>query len=331
MLHIILAILKIIGILLLILIGLLLFAAAGILLAPVCYKGTVNKDADVIQAQGKATWLFHLFSATLLYHQEKGVSYTIRICGIELSRLLRFFSKFKRKKNKDKDMKESSVPELKAAQIDNELEEISENKEDITEDNFDDTDFDTEEEDDVSIEGISVREALEDMTQKKPNFISLLFQRIKGIFYKIIGGILFLLHLPGKIWNLFRNITLTLKELYGKIKEFKKFLLTEEFKGAKSSILREVKVLINHVRPQRIEGELAFGFENPALTGELLAVLSICYPIYKDKIQIIPYFDRTILEGRLMISGRIYGVRLTITALRLFFDPNIKYMIKRFT
>lgn len=140
-----------------------------------------------------------------------------------------------------------------------------------------------------------------------------------------------LLELPGKIKKAIQNIALILKGICDKINSLHTFLQSEEFKGAVAVVLSEGKGAIGHIRPRTIKGSVRFGFEDPSLTGQLLGVISLCYPWYHKTLQIYPYFDRKILEGDCILKGRICVGKLALIALRLYRNQNIKTVIKQVT
>ena len=73
-----------------------------------------------------------------------------------------------------------------------------------------------------------------------------------------------------------------------------------------------------------------FGNEDPAVTGMVLAVLGMTIPFHKNKIEAAPLFDdENVLEGEILLKGRIYGIVVLKTAAELYFNKNIKYVIHR--
>ncbi len=62
--------------------------------------------------------------------------------------------------------------------------------------------------------------------------------------------------------------------------------------------------ILKHSFPQ-ISGRLAFGFTDPSLTGELLALASMLYPLWAGSLVLQPDFSEFLLNGELHISGRI--------------------------
>ena len=69
---------------------------------------------------------------------------------------------------------------------------------------------------------------------------------------------------------------------------------------------------------------------DPALTGTALAVLGMTIPFHKNCVQINPCFDgQNYLYGNIRAKGRVYGVAFVRAAVMIYFNKNIKYVIKR--
>lgn len=80
MLHILLLILKIIGIIIVAILGILVLLIGVVLFVPVRYETKINCDdtIDGIDARAKVTWLMHLVKVTI-YYQNRELSWRIRI------------------------------------------------------------------------------------------------------------------------------------------------------------------------------------------------------------------------------------------------------------
>lgn len=68
MLHIIIFILKIIGILLLVILGLILLLVSSVLFVPITYKVRAERKDGVIQVRAVAGWMFRLLSVHYRLH-----------------------------------------------------------------------------------------------------------------------------------------------------------------------------------------------------------------------------------------------------------------------
>ena len=131
------------------------------------------------------------------------------------------------------------------------------------------------------------------------------------------------MQLPGKI-------CFTIRKNYGKLKEWKTLLQSEDVKWLKKMGISKTKAVIAHIKPRMVRGDIKFGFEDPANTGEVLGVLGIIYPILPRKLTIIPNFTEAILEGWLEARGRIYGVFFLIQTLQILFDGKTIPIIKKY-
>ncbi|MFR3661436.1 MAG: hypothetical protein ACLTVN_08560, partial [Blautia hansenii] len=86
-LHILLGILKAVGILLLILLGLLLLLIFSLLFCPVGYGIQGEKDEAGCRGTAKISWLFHLVSVKGTYSGSTGeMQCTVRLFGIPLEK-----------------------------------------------------------------------------------------------------------------------------------------------------------------------------------------------------------------------------------------------------
>ena len=138
-----------------------------------------------------------------------------------------------------------------------------------------------------------------------------------------------LLSWPDRILKSLRNFRLTVKKICDKIKQTKNMLDSESFREAKTFLVGECKKIFLHIRPGKIKGEIRFGCEDPALTGQILAVAGICYPLYGKSFSLYPYFDRKILEGKVEFRGRIRGALFAGVAWRTFRNSHIKTLWKK--
>lgn len=129
MLHIILGILKVIGIILAAVILLLLGTAFAVLFVPVRYKGSITKTPDQVAARIRVTWLFRLISVLFAYdHGQKKKVLEIRIFGVSLESIQKFIKKLaereegrRRKKEQRAKQKELRMKEKEQCVQENEL------------------------------------------------------------------------------------------------------------------------------------------------------------------------------------------------------------------
>lgn len=138
--------------------------------------------------------------------------------------------------------------------------------------------------------------------------------------------------IPGK----FKNLKCTIIRFCGKIKrmvreyrKMKAFVLDERMKAAIALIWKQAGILLRQALPRRVRGELHFGTEDPALTGEILGGISIFYPLFMDNVKVTPDFENSVLEGELFLKGRLRPVTVLRIGWRLYRDKNVRWMYRR--
>ena len=57
--------------------------------------------------------------------------------------------------------------------------------------------------------------------------------------------------------------------------------------------------------PKKAAIKAKFGFEDPSVTGYILALISIIYPFLEGQTEIIPDFEHKVFEMDLHIEGKI--------------------------
>ena len=84
------------------------------------------------------------------------------------------------------------------------------------------------------------------------------------------------------------------------------------------------------MKPRVIKGSVHYGFHDPAITGEVLAGISMFYPVVAPHFEIVPDFLEACFEGEVTIKGHIRLIHVALAAVTLFLDRTIKKTIKRF-
>lgn len=101
----------------------------------------------------------------------------------------------------------------------------------------------------------------------------------------------------------------------------------EEYQKAFRLLLSRMKYLLHHLRFRRFEGRLAFGFDDPAMMGRMLAVLSLFYPLYGECFTITPVFDHTVFEGEIALKGHVRLIHILIAAIQLMMNKKIRGLV----
>ena len=112
-----------------------------------------------------------------------------------------------------------------------------------------------------------------------------------------------------------------------KASSFRETVEDEENQKAVRLLLSRVKYLLHHLRFRRFEGRLAFGFEDPAMVGRMLAVLSLFYPLYGERFTITPVFDHTLFEGEIALKGHVRLIHILIAGIQLMMNKKIRGLV----
>ena len=328
MLHIIIFILKIIGILLLVILGLILLLVCSVLFVPITYKVRAERKDGVIQVRAVAGWMFRLLSVHYRLHtsQEPMQLLQGRILGIPVWKPLEPKKEKPKKAEKKSKEKQSKPKQMEAKQLEQKAEVKSSDKakERLKKDLTPGTAVATVPQPEPEV---SRQEQPKDkQAQPKPlrqSILKKLLYAIQRIYGKItaIGRGLFslvvkLLHMPEKA-----------SETIGTLTDF--WNLEENVK-ARESIWRELKFLWKHSRPRKADLTLHFGFEDPSWTGQCMGVLSILNVWYPGRIFLKPEFEQEIFEGTLYIKGHMMLAVPLLSIFRLWRDENVMKMYRRF-
>lgn len=328
MLHIIIFILKIIGILLLVILGLILLLVSSVLFVPITYKVRAERKDGVIQVRAVAGWMFRLLSVHYRLHtsQEPMQLLQGRILGIPVWKPLEPKKEKPKKAEKKSKEKQSKPKQMGAKQLEQNAEVKSSDKakERLKKDLTPGTAVASVPQPEPEV---SRQEQPQDkQAQTKPprqSILKKLLYAIRRIYGKItaIGRGLFslvvkLLHMPEKA-----------SETIGTLTDF--WNLEENVK-ARESIWRELKFLWKHSRPRKADLTLHFGFEDPSWTGQCMGVLSILNVWYPGRIFLKPEFEQEIFEGTLYIKGHMMLAVPLLSIFRLWRDENVMNMYRRF-
>lgn len=328
MLHIIIFILKIIGILLLVILGLILLLVSSVLFVPITYKVRAERKDGVIQVRAVAGWMFRLLSVHYRLHTSQKPMQLLqgRILGIPVWKPLEPKKEKPKKAEKKSKEKQSKPKQMGAKQLEQKAEVKSSDKakERLKKDLTPGTAVASVPQPEPEV---SRQEQPQDkQAQTKPprqSILKKLLYAIRRIYGKItaIGRGLFslvvkLLHMPEKA-----------SETIGTLTDF--WNLEENVK-ARESIWRELKFLWKHSRPRKADLTLHFGFEDPSWTGQCMGVLSILNVWYPGRIFLKPEFEQEIFEGTLYIKGHMMLAVPLLSIFRLWRDENVMKMYRRF-
>lgn len=339
--HIILTILKIIGIIFLAILGLILLVLLSVLFVPLRYSGKARKEGTDIEASLSISWFLHFIHGTVSWKDEK-IDWNLRILGISLKKLGKLLEKrqkenqsqghpkeqetvFKEKTEERKTQQDTVTGQAQENQV-SESEQIPESKDDFSKE-FQRNMESPEEE---GFKPAPLPAPALSLWEKIAGKLRAVLQAVKGFFGKLWKGIRWIFGIPGRIFRGIKKICFTIQGICDKIEKWKSFVQEEDTREAWKLVKKSISGVIRHVLPRKIRGSLLFGFEDPARTGQILAAVSPFYPLYAKSLALSPVFDRAVLEGKISFRGRIYGVFFVKTALHIWMDKHVKKTVKRF-
>jgi len=366
MLHILLLILKIIGIILAVILGIVILLACIVLFVPVRYEivGKCGGTLDSLKGRMKVTWFLHLVRSDVCY-KNKGLKWRIRIAwikkgagqensggrkdtvqgmeSIEAAEEIEDIEGTHRKEKEKDEVKEDEgrKDEVREAGTGSqEAYEISEGKKEIPE-KCEESGKEPEggaEESKKGVEEIPEKESgacKEDESTEEPEDAcgkgTGIIERLKEIVRKIKG-------LFEKIKNTWQNIRDKIKSAWKSIcdkirmlvqkkNKIVEFIRDEAHVGAFRKVKKEAFKLLRRLNPSVVTANLRFGFEDPCTTGQALAGLSMLYPFIGEHVEVTPDFENRVLQGDIYIKGRIYGYYFFILCWNLIW---CKYVRKTF-
>lgn len=312
MLHILFLILKIIGIILAVILGLILLVICIVLFVPICYKADLHGSGNAreLTVHAKVSWLFGLIKAVFALENGK-TDLSVRIAWKKLGD-----SNPVEDKAEDR-AEEKPTPEKKAVMQEKQVIQGEEKQDDTTNRITDKSVEDQTEKAEKSEQSAKTRpESTEKKQRKKKDRkedsdsaskIEQITEKIKCTYHKFCDKI---------------------NEITEKKDKITDFLTDETHKNAFLKLKNEAFHLLKKLKPKKIQGEITFGFEDPSLTGRLLAWISMIYPWIGEHTDITPDFEHRTLSGDLSIRGRLYVITPVVTAIRLILSKAVRRSFK---
>lgn len=312
MLHIILLILKIIGIILAAILGIAVLLLLLLLFVPLRYKmtavfpGTLKDTA----AELRANLFFHLVSCRASYKEGK-VSWRFRIA----------WKKWDDREAEPEEEKEAAVKE-RTSKLDHSPKEAPPETEQKP--NFDKAKSEEvlklEAKQKQADHSISLEVKQKKRKKKKRKWRSFL-KWGKTLYQKLLSFI-------ERIKCTFRTFCAKIKVLQKKKEVLEEFIENKTHKDAFQKAKKEAFRLLKSVKPRIFKARIVFGFDDPYLTGKTLAGLSMIYPFIGGCTSITPDFEQEILKGELYIKGNLRVIYFVIPMVRLLLDKNIRRTYK---
>lgn len=326
MLHILLLILKWIGIVLAVFLLLVLLLINLGLFVPARYRADAScqNDIETLEAEFELSWMWKLFFLTACWKKGKA-DMKIRIGWKYL------FSEEKEGKSEEKievpeekeendlqkekeeqkflkEQKESLPPEKTNRSLpENNVQEQAEKRECHQEKTESGIDKEEEEQ-----ESFTADRRKAGGRKKKP-----LWDRMKEKISEWIES----------CKSFWRKILAMGRNFRGKKEQIESFLTDASHRRAFCSLKREVRRFLGHVSPKDVKIVGKIGLEDPYMTGQALAVLGMLFPFLGENTVIVPDFENKVLEGSVHIEGKIHNFRMLAILWRLIKDRDVRKII----
>lgn len=179
---------------------------------------------------------------------------------------------------------------------------------------------------------ISAQKQAEQKTKRKKSKRSGLITSLKQKLQKIFEKIKTAFH---KIKDLFQNIQYTIRNFCDKIRSiseqiryYRELIASDVFQQSFQLCKGELAYIFKKIKPQKMEADLIIGMDDPAVTGEILAIYGMLYPFIGEHVNVAGDFEQNRIEGHVFIKGRIRAVTFVRTAIRIYFNKDIRKLIK---
>lgn len=326
MLHIILLILKIIGIIIAVILGLAVVLLLIVLFVPVRYVIDAGCHDKKLKAHVKVTWIMHIFRGVISYDEE--LFYSIKALWFNIYSSDVESKKEKRpKKNTENNTKEKNTKNKHIDAIEDKADNaVSKDKQDsVDEAGLEEADCIQKK---LSLEKShdEVKESDEKSTIEENGKLHTLVNKIKNVYYKIKAFIRRAIDTVKAALNKSQAAADTIKHKYTEIRnkvtdpeniEFVRFLWTQ------------IKAVMNIIKPAKYNVNIRYGFEDSATTGWVAVRLAVLYGLMGMDVSIIPDFDNSIFEGDIYMKGRFNLYSFLIIGVRLYRNKSFRKLINR--
>ena len=108
--------------------------------------------------------------------------------------------------------------------------------------------------------------------------------------------------------------------------KIKRFISDDRIVTGCKALKNEVLYLIKQSKPKKYQWYIHFGTGDPCLTGQLLGVLGICYAAWGKGLIVEPDFEQNIFESKFDCKGNMRGIYALKFILRLYRNKDINYV-----
>ena len=220
-----------------------------------------------------------------------------------------------------KDIEDKTYP-LKTAEREPDI-EINENKENIKPD--------------IEL-GENKTETKKDIKQnKKNNKQKNKDKQKKSLWKNIVSKLKGLMQIPKKIPDTFKKVSDAVKKIFAAVRSGKeKAVLVKEFVFGRECldfvcVVRDnVLHLWRHIKPKLLRIDMTIGFDDPAVTGQVLGVIAAFCGAAGIMPCVTPDFEKRVFESDIEIKGRVTVFVLLKILIKVYFCEELKEFKKSY-
>ena len=330
MLHILLTILKILGILILVILGLILSVILVVLFVPIRYQGDVLFDGKP-KAEAMVSWLLRVIRVHVNYGED----------GLTILAKVLWFKIFEQTPDEPKELSDTEASEKVTSQI-SEKTNVPASEAPVKSEKSSVPVSETPLKTEKSNKTVSVAVSERKMPESPKTFseenakeshkeihkeIHKETSQPKNSAVDKIGTVV--TNVIQKIRSIYLSLTGKYEAGKEKIDMVRSFLENEKNRQTIRLIWKRVLKIIKHCLPRKMNGRVKFGFDDPATTGQILTYISPFYGVYAKTVSIEPVFDEKVMEGELHLKGRIRLAVLLWGAIRVLLNKNFRILLKK--
>jgi hypothetical protein len=328
-----------VGKFLLVILLILLLLLALVLFVPFRYRAEGTKHGSDLSGSARVTWLLHALTVELKFIMENGqrtADLDFRIFGISPKKMQegrQAAAREKRKKERKakiedirkhdperfEEMRNEALLRSQARKAEAEAQKRREEQ--------------LREEERKEEQLVSVKDTKQTLVRshRSRRLKRLLFSALHALrrwAETLIDQAVLLFYFPAylteKAGRLFSDISRKINRMIS----FICFLADPRTQMAAGHALKEAGIILKHILPRKLKGNLTYGTGDPALTGELMGGIAVFLARYGRDLRIYPDFENKRIEGTAGLSGRISLICPAAAAVRLIIDKKVRFAFR---
>lgn len=159
----------------------------------------------------------------------------------------------------------------------------------------------------------------------------------KSLWKNIISKLKSLMQIPKKIADLFRKVSDAVKKIFAAVRSgkekavlVKEFVFGRECLGFICVVRDNVLHLWRHIKPKLLRIDMTIGFDDPAVTGQVLGVIAAFCGAAGIMPCVTPDFEKRVFESDIEIKGRVTVFVLLKILIKVYFCEELKEFKKSY-